>query len=114
MPVENLIGEENKGWTYAKVLLTHERTNIAQVPNSKLKLRKLRDLAARTSDGQGGTLLNDPVFARKLAEVDILSTGFGMRIPPIQRVVCFGLFPRRQQQAAALLYFSHAVFLTST
>ena len=71
VPAENLIGEENKGWTYAKVLLTHERTNIAQVPNSKLKLRKLRDLAARTSDGQGGTLLNDPVFARKLAEVDI-------------------------------------------
>ena len=71
VPVENLIGEENKGWTYAKVLLTHERTNIAQVPNSKLKLRKLRDLAARTPDGFGGSLLNDAVFARKLAEVEI-------------------------------------------
>jgi len=71
VPAENLIGEENQGWTYAKVLLTHERTNIAQVPNSKLKLRKLRDLAARTADGMGGTLLNDPVFARRLAEVDI-------------------------------------------
>ncbi|MDP2380774.1 MAG: acyl-CoA dehydrogenase family protein [Pseudohongiella sp.] len=71
VPVENLIGEENQGWTYAKVLLTHERTNIAQVPNSKLKLRKLRDLAAKTSDGFGGSLLNNPVFARKLAEVEI-------------------------------------------
>ncbi len=71
VPAENLIGEENKGWTYAKVLLTHERTNIAQVPNSKLKLSKLRDLAAQTPDGQGGVLLNDPVFARKLAEVEI-------------------------------------------
>ena len=71
VPVENLIGEENKGWTYAKVLLTHERTNIAQVPNSKLKLRKLRDLAARTPDGFGGSLLSDAVFARKLAEVEI-------------------------------------------
>ncbi|MDH7942390.1 acyl-CoA dehydrogenase family protein [Pseudohongiella sp. SYSU M77423] len=71
VPAENLIGEENKGWTYAKVLLTHERTNIAQVPNSKLKLRKLHNLAANTPDGNGGTLLDDPVFARKLAEVDI-------------------------------------------
>ena len=32
VPVANLIGAENKGWTYAKVLLTHERTNIAGVP----------------------------------------------------------------------------------
>lgn len=71
VPAENLIGEENKGWTYAKVLLTHERTNIAQVPNSKLKLRKLRKLAAETPDGRGGNLLEDPVFARKLAEVEI-------------------------------------------
>lgn len=71
VPVENLIGEENKGWTYAKVLLTHERTNIAQVPNSKLKLQKLRNLAANTPDGYGGTLLDDAVFARKLAEVEI-------------------------------------------
>ena len=71
VPVENLIGEENQGWTYAKVLLTHERTNIAQVPNSKLKLRKLRDLAEKTSDGFGGNLLNDQVFSRKLAEVEI-------------------------------------------
>ncbi|MEX0738718.1 MAG: acyl-CoA dehydrogenase family protein [Pseudohongiella sp.] len=71
VPVENLVGEENKGWTYAKVLLTHERTNIAQVPNSKLKLQKLRKLAANTADGYGGTLLDDPVFVRKLAEVEI-------------------------------------------
>jgi len=71
VPIENLIGEENQGWTYAKVLLTHERTNIAQVPNSKLKLLKLRDLAAKTADGFGGSLLSDPVFSRKLAEVEI-------------------------------------------
>lgn len=71
VPVENLVGEENKGWTYAKVLLTHERTNIAQVPNSKLKLQKLRNLAGNTADGYGGTLLDNPVFKRKLAEVEI-------------------------------------------
>ena len=40
VPVENRIGEENQGWTYAKYLLTHERTNVANIGNLK------RDLAA--------------------------------------------------------------------
>ncbi|MDP1931034.1 MAG: acyl-CoA dehydrogenase family protein [Gammaproteobacteria bacterium] len=71
VPVENRIGEENQGWTYAKVLLTHERTNIAGVPRSKIRLEKLRKLAANTPDGEGGSLLDDPVFARKLAETEI-------------------------------------------
>ena len=71
VPVENLIGEENQGWTYAKVLLTHERTNIARIPVSKRKLEQLRKLAADRDDGRGGRLLDDPVFAAKLAAVEI-------------------------------------------
>ncbi len=71
VPAENLIGEENKGWTYAKMLLTHERTNIAQVPASKRRLRDLKELAATVPDGFGGSLADDPVFASKLAEVEI-------------------------------------------
>ena len=71
VPAENLIGEENKGWTYAKVLLTHERTNIAGVPRSKRKLRALKRQAAETADGYGGTLLESPGFQRKVAEIEI-------------------------------------------
>jgi alkylation response protein AidB-like acyl-CoA dehydrogenase len=71
VPVENLIGEENKGWTYAKVLLTHERTGIAGVPRGKRKLRALRQLAAETPDGKGGNMLEDPVFSAKIAEAEI-------------------------------------------
>lgn len=71
VPVANLIGQENKGWTYAKVLLTHERTNIAGVPRSKVRLEKLKAQAAGTPDGLGGTLLQDPVFASKIAETEI-------------------------------------------
>ncbi len=71
VPVENLIGEENKGWTYAKVLLTHERTNIAGVPRSKVRLEKLHTLAAEASDGNGGTLAQDPLFSRKVAEAEM-------------------------------------------
>lgn len=71
VPVENRIGEENQGWTYAKVLLTHERTNIAGVPRSKVRLEKLKAIAANSPDGQGGVMLDDPVFAKKIAEAEI-------------------------------------------
>ncbi|MDO9316781.1 MAG: acyl-CoA dehydrogenase family protein [Gammaproteobacteria bacterium] len=71
VPVENRIGEENQGWTYAKVLLTHERTNIAGVPRSKIRLEKLKTIADNTPDGQGSVMLNDPVFAKKIAEAEI-------------------------------------------
>jgi alkylation response protein AidB-like acyl-CoA dehydrogenase len=45
VPVENLIGEENQGWTYAKHLLSHERTNIADVNRSKRELERLKRIA---------------------------------------------------------------------
>ena len=45
VPAENLIGEENKGWTYAKHLLAHERTNIADVNRAKRELERLKRLA---------------------------------------------------------------------
>ena len=71
VPAENLIGEENKGWTYAKVLLTHERTNIAGVPRGKRRLRALKRIATDTDDGFGGAMLDNPSFRNKLAEVEI-------------------------------------------
>jgi alkylation response protein AidB-like acyl-CoA dehydrogenase len=45
VPADNLIGEENKGWTYAKHLLSHERTNIADVNRSKRELERLKRIA---------------------------------------------------------------------
>ena len=45
VPANNLIGEENKGWTYAKHLLSHERTNIADVNRSKRELERLKRIA---------------------------------------------------------------------
>jgi alkylation response protein AidB-like acyl-CoA dehydrogenase len=71
VPAENLIGEENKGWTYAKVLLTHERTNIAGVPRGKRRLRALKRIASETDDGFGNTMMENPVFKNKLAAIEI-------------------------------------------
>ncbi|MGB0921341.1 MAG: acyl-CoA dehydrogenase family protein [Alphaproteobacteria bacterium] len=70
VPVANRIGEENKGWTYAKYLLGHERTGIAGVSRSKRGLAKLKKIAdAELIDGE--PLITDPDFSRKLAELEI-------------------------------------------
>lgn len=70
VPVANRIGEEGQGWRYAKGLLTHERTGLAYVADSLRRLRRLRQAAARTPS-RSNALLQDPDFARKLADVEV-------------------------------------------
>jgi len=70
VPAANLVGEENKGWTYAKYLLGHERTGIAAVGRSKRELASLKRLALRERK-DGRPLLHDPLFAAKVAELEI-------------------------------------------
>jgi len=70
VPVENLVGEEGKGWTYGKVLLQHERTNTAGVAGSQYRLSRLKEKSAQSVHG-GAPLLSDQNFARKLAAVEI-------------------------------------------
>ncbi|HUH83561.1 MAG TPA: acyl-CoA dehydrogenase family protein [Stellaceae bacterium] len=70
VPVENLIGEENKGWTYAKFLLGNERTGIARVGASKRELKKLKEIAAGEQT-DGAPLIANPRFRDKLAQLEI-------------------------------------------
>ncbi|MDJ0612699.1 MAG: acyl-CoA dehydrogenase family protein [Rhizobiaceae bacterium] len=70
VPVGNLVGEENKGWTYAKYLLTHERTGTANVGNSNAALDKLKKIAAEQKKG-GKPLSEDPFFAARMAKVEM-------------------------------------------
>ena len=65
MPADCLVGGEGKGWTIAKFLLGHERSNIAGVARSKQQLRRLKRIAA----AQG--LLRDPRFCDQMARVEI-------------------------------------------
>ncbi|KAF0971103.1 acyl-CoA dehydrogenase family protein [Gordonia sp. YY1] len=69
VPVENMVGEENSGWTQAKFLLGNERNGIARVGYTKSKLARAKELArgVRTANG---TLLDDPLFATRLAELE--------------------------------------------
>ncbi|MEO6747806.1 MAG: acyl-CoA dehydrogenase family protein, partial [Caldimonas sp.] len=70
VPVENLVGEENKGWTCAKYLLTYERTNIAGVGYSVAALERLKKVAAKQQKN-GRPLAEDPAFAARMARVEI-------------------------------------------
>jgi alkylation response protein AidB-like acyl-CoA dehydrogenase len=70
VPVSNRIGEENKGWTCAKFLLSHERAGIAGVARSKRGVQRLKDLARMERDGES-SLLKDPDFSRNIADLEI-------------------------------------------
>lgn len=70
VPVANRIGEENKGWTYAKVLLTHERTAIAGVAQSKKAIEALKEIASQELSG-GSPLIEDQMFRARLAQVEV-------------------------------------------
>lgn len=70
VPATNLIGEENKGWTYAKFLLAHERSGIAGVARSKRGVEQLKEIAAsELLDGK--PLIEDMGFARKISQLEI-------------------------------------------
>ena len=77
VPVENRIGEEGKGWTYAKGLLQHERTGLAGVSRSLVALESLKD-QARTIARGNATLMDEPAFRAKVAdlEVDLMALEF--------------------------------------
>jgi alkylation response protein AidB-like acyl-CoA dehydrogenase len=64
VPADQLVGEENHGWTYAKFLLGNERTGIAGVTRTKVRLAEVKERAKALG------ALDDPLFAARLAEVE--------------------------------------------
>ena len=70
VPVKNLVGEENSGWTIAKYLLSHERTGIASVGFSMQALEEVKSIASTMKRGSK-RLIDDPLFASRMARVEI-------------------------------------------
>ncbi|MCX7374361.1 MAG: acyl-CoA dehydrogenase family protein [Alphaproteobacteria bacterium] len=70
IPVENLVGEENKGWDCGKFLLGNERFGQARVGASRERIRRLKVLARETLDG-GKPLDQDPEFRKRVTEIEV-------------------------------------------
>src|SRR5690606_5435452 len=70
VPAANLVGEENKGWDYAKFLLGNERVGIARVGVSKQRIRRVKELASLEYEGDR-PLIENPRFREKLAAVEV-------------------------------------------
>jgi alkylation response protein AidB-like acyl-CoA dehydrogenase len=70
VPAENLVFEENKGWTVAKYLLGHERLNTGRIGGSKRELAKLKKMAAETVY-RGRPMIEDERFRDRLSRVEI-------------------------------------------
>ena len=73
VPQSNRIGEQDKGWTYAKFLLGYERAAIANVPGSTTRLGQLKAIA-RTERLDGAPLIRDPGFSAKIADAEVALT----------------------------------------
>ncbi|MBT6273567.1 MAG: pimeloyl-CoA dehydrogenase large subunit [Chromatiales bacterium] len=69
VPRENLVGQEGQGWSIAKYLLTHERTNIARIPMSKVALARLKAHAAMPAGD--GVIGEHEGIVERIAELDI-------------------------------------------
>ena len=69
VPADQLVGEENKGWDYAKFLLGNERVGVANVGLIKRWLAELKEHAGEVREGDG-TLLDDATVAARFAELE--------------------------------------------
>jgi alkylation response protein AidB-like acyl-CoA dehydrogenase len=72
VPVENLVGEENAGWDYAKFLLGNERTGVAAVGHTKARILRIKRLA--------GPLLDEPLFRARLTKLEVELTALEMSV----------------------------------
>lgn len=73
VPVENRVGEENQGWTYAKGLLQHERKGLAGISRSVFAMEKLKEKVMKVPVGD--KTLMETEFKKKIAvaEIDLLA-----------------------------------------
>jgi alkylation response protein AidB-like acyl-CoA dehydrogenase len=79
VPADQLVGEVDKGWNYAKFLLGNERTNVAGVGLIKARIARIKRLAGSTRSGSA-TLLDDPLFRARLTRLEVEVTALDMSV----------------------------------
>jgi len=92
VPKENLIGEQGRGWTYAKYLLSHERLDNVSLGFAKRLLLKLKKIA---SEGIGGgmSLDQDPAFRQKMVDVEVRLMALDVRVLQMLGEISAGASP---------------------
>ena len=107
VPAENLVGQENKGWDYAKFLLGNERTGIARVGASKAKVARIKQMAGLEFAGER-PLIENARFLEKLASVEVELKALEMtqlRVVSDERKLAKG----RQNPASSILKLKGSV-----
>ena len=79
IPADQLVGEENRGWDYAKFLLGNERTGVAGTGIIKARIARLKKVAAETTS-HGKPLLEDPLFRARLTRLEVETTALTMSV----------------------------------
>ncbi len=79
IPADQLVGEENRGWDYAKFLLGNERTGVAGTGIIKARIARLKEVAAATTS-RGKPLIEDPVFRARLTRLEVETTALTMSV----------------------------------
>jgi len=111
VPAENLIGEEGMGWTYSKYLLSNERTSYAHIAGKRADVARLKEVATSIKSGNS-SLLEDPAFARKLAEVEVDLTALEFTALRTLSAVSAGGSPGEASSALKILATENAQAIT--
>ena len=113
VPADYLIGEEGKGWTYSQYLLGHERTSYARIGGKRKQLRSLRRIANEVPTGGNTRLIDDPAFARKLADADLAVDALEMTVLRVLSAVKDGGAPGKEASIIKVLATSAAQQITT-
>ena len=107
IPVDQRIGEEGQGWTYSQYLLQHERTSYVRIGLKRESLRRLK-LFSKTTGPNGSSLLNDPLFSAKVAEVEISTLALEAMVLRVLSAVESGNAPGKESSILKVLATENA------
>src|ERR1700750_1536017 len=79
VPADQIVGEENRGWDYAKFLLGNERTTNAGTGIIKTRIIRLKQIAAETN-ANGRAIIDDPLFRARLTTLEVEATALEMSV----------------------------------
>ncbi|MGB3627186.1 MAG: acyl-CoA dehydrogenase family protein [Henriciella sp.] len=113
VPVDYRIGEEGKGWTYSQYLLGHERTSYARIGGKRKQLRHLHKIASAVPIGGNRRLIDDPDFARKLADASLAVDALEMTVLRVLSAVKDGGAPGKEASIIKVLATQAAQQITT-